>query len=107
MLEMRLAGPLSQRILIYGHDAALLETRRMLLAVNGFDVDAAVNEHEFQSRIAQSNPPYGVWILCHSLPQKERPAVQALAIEMAAPFYQLESFVAPPDFLEKVAEALK
>jgi hypothetical protein len=97
----------TRRILTYGHDAVLLETRGLLLRANGFDADTVVTEPEFYLHIARAEPPYRLWILCHSIPKEERPALLALSTKLTTLLYQLETPVAPPDFLEKVAEALK
>jgi hypothetical protein len=43
-------APFAAKILDYGHDAVLLETRRILLKANEFQVDIAINNDEFQSR---------------------------------------------------------
>jgi hypothetical protein len=97
----------TRRILTYGHDAVLLQTRGLLLRMNGFDADTVVTEEEFYLCIAKAEPPHRLWILCHSTPREERPILDALGAKLTTPIYQLESTTGPRDFLERVAEALR
>jgi hypothetical protein len=78
----------------------------MLLEKNGFDVEAAANEEEFHVCLSRSARPYGLWILCHTIPNAERSAVNELAAKTNTPVFQLETAIAPSDFLAKVKEAL-
>jgi hypothetical protein len=93
-------------ILTYGHDAVLLETRRLLLEQGGFTADTAGTLQEFQARIAEARSPYGLYVLCHTVPAAERHAISVDALKANIAVYQLTTAIAPPDFLIKVSELL-
>jgi hypothetical protein len=57
--------PDPRRILTYGHDSVLLETRRLLLEQGGFPGDTANTLQEFEARIAETQASYGLYVLCH------------------------------------------
>jgi hypothetical protein len=98
--------PDSRRILTYGHDSVLLETRRLLLEQGGFAGDTASTFQEFQARIAEAQPPYGLYVLCHTVPAVEQHTIAAEALKANTAVYQLTAAVGPPDFLIKVSELL-
>jgi hypothetical protein len=41
------------------------------LKANEFHVDIAINKDDFQSCVDRSEPPYALWILCHTVPEDE------------------------------------
>ena len=53
------------RILIYGQDAALLTTRRLVLTHSGLDVTAVLDLRDFAGHVASGS--YALFLLCHSL----------------------------------------
>jgi hypothetical protein len=93
-------------ILIYGQDAVLLETRRLLLEQGGFIADTASTSQEFRARIAEAQPPYELYVLCHTVPAAERHAISVNASKAKIAVYQLTAAVAPPDFLIEVCKLL-
>jgi hypothetical protein len=98
--------PDPRRILTYGHDSVLLETRRLLLEQGGFAGDTAGTLQEFEARIAETQPRYGLYVLCHTVPVAERHAIAADAVKANTAVYQLTAAIAPSDFLTKVSELL-
>jgi hypothetical protein len=98
--------PDPRRILTYGHDSVLLETRRLLLEQGGFAGDTASTLQEFEARIAETQRRYGLYVLCHTVPVAERHAIAAAALKAKTAVYQLTAAIAPPDFLIKVSELL-
>src|ERR1700679_4034968 len=98
--------PDPHRILTYGQDSVLLETRRLLLEQGGFAGDTASTLQEFVARIAEMQPPYGLYVLCHTVPLAERHEIAADALRANTAVYQLAAAIAPPDFLIKVSELL-
>jgi hypothetical protein len=96
----------NSRILAYGKDPILLQTRRMILEEAGFQVDTAVSVEKFSQYVDEANPPYGLFVLCHTISAPEQQAIGARAAQAHTPVYQLSVPVAPPDFLEKVCRLL-
>jgi hypothetical protein len=98
--------PDPRRILTYGHDSVLLETRRLLLEQGGFAGDTANTLQEFEACIAETQRRYGLYVLCHTVPVSEQNAIAADAFKANTAVYQLAAAIAPPDFLIKVSELL-
>jgi hypothetical protein len=96
----------TRRILTYGQDSVLLETRQLLLQQNGFTADTACTLQEFEACIAEKRPPYGLYVLCHTVPVAERHAIAASARKANTAVYQLTAAIDPPDFLTKVSELI-
>ena len=57
------------RVLIYGRDPVLLETRRLVLLHSGFDVKVALQLQETVDLLATRS--FDLFILCHSLSSKD------------------------------------
>lgn len=94
------------RILIYGRDSSLLETRRLLLASTGFRVNTVSDLRQFRFSIKREQPPYALFILCHTVPKEERAMIEELAVQTGAGLYQLERMEKPPQFIHRVAGIL-
>ncbi len=92
------------RILIYGWDPALLETRRLLLASAGFEASAVSSIQELRQRLRWAEPPYQLIILCHTVPTEERIESRKLAEKMGIGLYQLDFLETPPRFIGTVSE---
>jgi hypothetical protein len=92
------------RILIYGQDSTLLETRRLLLASGGFRVNTVSNLRQFSHSVERAQPRYELFILCHTVPVEERSEIQSLAFAAEAGLYQLQLMEAPPRFIGTVSE---
>jgi hypothetical protein len=106
IIRMHSSQPDSRRVLTYGQDAVLLKTRRLLLEQGGFIADTANTSQEFEACISKAQSPYGLYVLCHTVPAAERHAIAADALKANIPVYQLTAAVTPPDFLIKVSELL-
>ena len=100
--EMPAAALLPIRVLAYGLDADLLETRELLLIQAGYSVHTATEYGMFRKLVAEARLSYGLCVLCHTVPEKERPALQEAAASVRAPLYQLTSAVSPEGFLKNV-----
>jgi hypothetical protein len=94
------------RILIYGRDSTLLETRRLLLASGGFRVNTVSNLVELRRYVERERPGYELFILCHTVPDEERQAIEGIAVRMDAGLYQLERMESPPRFVSTISEML-
>jgi hypothetical protein len=92
------------RILIYGRDSTLLETRRLILASSGFRVDTVSTLHKFQRAVEQAQPRYELFILCHTVPAQEQEEIRALAVSVNTGLYQLQRMEPPPQFIGTVSE---
>lgn len=92
------------RILIYGHDFTLLDTRRMLLASTGFHADTVSTLDELRFAVHHAQPPYELVILCHTISNDDREAVRQLIDKTATGLYQLDRLVAPKRFINTVYE---
>ncbi len=99
-------SPRDSRILLYGHDEVLLNTRRLLLERAGFIVDTAKRAEEFESRIAEAESPYDLFILGHTIPELEQKAIIASTVNSNTIVYPLSAPVWPRNFLAKVSELL-
>jgi hypothetical protein len=91
------------RILIYGRDSTLLDTRRMLLASTGFQADTASSLDELRSEVRCAQPPYELVILCHTVSKEDRDSVHHLLENSGIGLYQLERLVHPEHFLNVVS----
>jgi hypothetical protein len=92
------------RILIYGRDPALLETRRMLLASAGFEASTVSSIQQLRQSLRRAEPPYELIILCHTVPTDERIETRKLAEKTGIGLYQLEFLETPPRFISTVLE---
>lgn len=91
------------RILVYGRDFTLMDTRRMLLASTGFQADTVSNLNELRSAVRHAQPPYELVILCHTVPEEERVSVRHLLQNAGIGLYQLERLVHPERFINVVS----
>jgi hypothetical protein len=94
------------RILIYGRDSTLLETRRLLLATGGFRVNTVSNLPQFRASVDRERPRYELFILCHTVPDEERRTIEDIASHTDAGLYQLERMENPPQFVGRVSDML-
>lgn len=94
------------RILIYGRDFTLMDTRRLLLASAGFQADMVSSLAELRSVVRHAQPPYELVILCHTVPKEDRASVRHLMENVGAGLYQLERLVPPERFLNVVCRSM-
>ena len=95
------------RILTYGYDAVLLDTRRLLLAQAGYDSESVANPHEFEAALAALKPAYGLLILCHTVPEEEQTTISASVEQTDVPLYRVPALVPPTEFLAHVSGLLR
>lgn len=94
------------RILIYGRDSTLLETRRLLLASGGFRVNIVSNLLQFRTSVERERPRHELFILCHTVPEEERLIIEEIASHTDAGLYQLERLENPPEFVGRISQML-
>ena len=93
------------RLLIYGLDPLLLETRHLILKSGGYNADIVGTEQRFAGSLGRSSP-YKLAIICYTLSDDERAAAHVIADRAGVPVWQLESLVSPPTFLAEVSRCL-
>lgn len=91
------------RLLIYGRDYTLLDTRRMLLASSGFQADIVSTLDQLRSAVRRAQPPYELVILCHTISREDRAVVRDLIEKTRIGLYQLEKLIPPKRFLTAVS----
>jgi len=92
----------SCRILIYGRDEVLLQTRSSLLETAGFKSDTTLNGEEFARRISAEQRRYCIFIVCHSIERGEVQAIVEAAKASGVHVYALSSMTMPDEFLGEV-----
>ena len=101
---MKTDTPNSTRLLIYGRDPLLLDTRRLVLQMAGFAVHSTKALPEVQTQLATS-ASYGLLIVCHTASAEDRHALAAMAAKAAVPVYQIETLIAPAALLTQASFA--
>ena len=96
----------SVRVVCYGRDQALLETRCKIIAWLGFEAAMVIAAEELSAIIDQSKNLYGLCVLCHTVPSDERSDLHAALKMRDIAVYQIEGFVKPLDFVTKICELL-
>ena len=94
------------RILAYGHDAVLLQTRCMVLRNAGFQVDAVNSAEELEAYIIKAKVPYRLILVGHTIPDDDRARVAMLAEGLSTLVHQLTEPVPPQDLIREVTERL-
>lgn len=94
----------SARILVFGLDADLELTRKLLLDHAGYVVDAAHDGADYQELLMSDSCYYRLVILCHTLAEDDRKVSAALARERTAAVLNLNGPVPPDEFLRRVSE---
>lgn len=95
--------PDSRRILTYGLDEALLDTRRLLLERAGYTVDTASTRRSFQSHMADPKTTYSLLVLCHTIDVPEQEEISSKLSSQTA-VYRLKEPVPPAVFLKQVGD---
>jgi hypothetical protein len=85
-----------KRVLIFGHDKALSETRRLLLEQAGFRSDISTDLQTCQDLSHR----YCLLILCHTVSEEEQSSIRANCAESGLAIYPLLTGVPPHDFVE-------
>ncbi len=94
----------SRRVLILGPEEGLLETRTLLLQIAGFIADVATTADEFKEYITQSQIPYDLFILSHTVSTEEHQTIGGISVKANIEIYRLSCSVPPEDFLRHVSE---
>ena len=94
----------SARILVFGLDADLELTRKLLLNHAGYIVDAAQDWARYDEFLMSDRSHYRLLILCHTLLEEDRKVSAALARERHIEVLELDGPLPPDEFLRRVSE---
>jgi DNA-binding response OmpR family regulator len=95
-----------RRILTYGYDEVLLDTRQAVLEMAGYEADIARSADEFHHRVSKADTPYDLFILCHTVPPVEQSSIRQAATDAGVAVYGMSSSISPEDFLLQVRAVL-
>jgi hypothetical protein len=96
----------TRRVITYGRDPVLLDTRKMLLRTLNLDVDIVADHEAFERMLASYANEYELVIICHTVPEDERNQISTRVDLREVPVYQVAPLVMPPAFLEQVSQYL-
>lgn len=104
---MSLNVPNPARLLLFGNDPILLETRAQVLRSSGPIVDIAIDVDALAQRIASANSSYIVLICCYTATEAECSELVAIAERHRIAMLQLERFLAPTELIQQVSNLIK
>src|ERR1700712_5300797 len=93
-----------RKILMYGLDPVLLETRRMILEHAGFEVEITQDSQDFQLRTASID--YNLLIVCHTIPKTEQRQIALIENSEQSHVLQMPILLLPDTFLKQVQQQL-
>lgn len=94
------------RVLLFGKDMELLETRAMVLRSVGMTVDIATNLRDFNTQVGSSGLPYGVTVCCFSASDFERDEINSIANGNCVPLLNLGGSLSPQRLIEEVSSLI-
>ena len=97
--------PKPGKILIYGLDPVLLDTRRRILERVGFEVQVAHGREEFQGRTAEVG--YDLLVICHTIPEPEQQQLSLAGDPQHTSVLQVPVLVPPETFVRQVQQQLR
>ena len=100
-----------RRVLVCGAEKVLCETRQALLEYEGYVAALALNVPDFVAHKGTSHPPWGLFIISHTLIDSEHEAFERL-VETTADIegvavYRILQMVQPAEFLCIVKSVLR
>jgi hypothetical protein len=94
------------RVLLFGRDRSLLDTRALVLKSARLAVDIATDIDTFKKRIADRETPYGAVICCYTTPETECEEVASIAERSQIPVLQLDCALQPTSLIAQVTALL-
>ena len=94
--------PKPGKILIYGLDPVLLDTRKRILERVGLKVQVARGREEFQGHTAITD--YDLLIICHTVPETEQRQIALAGSFQCSHILQVPVLVQPETFLRQVQQ---
>ncbi len=104
---MPIESPNPGRLILFGNEARLLASRAMVLRSTGMTADVAGDMEEFKLRIGNSGLDYDVAVCCYTATDAQRREIIALSKEAGTNVLNLEHFLLPPEFIERVYDLVK
>ena len=98
--------PSSVQLLIVGHEAVLLDTRKLILRQRGFAVHTAQTREECAALVTAAPLPYRLWILCHTVSEDDRDYMELFAQEANSALYRLSESIEPLESMREVEDVL-
>jgi hypothetical protein len=94
------------RVLLFGKDRTMLNTRALVLQSTRLAVDIATDIETFKQRVIDPNTRYGAVICCYTTPESECEEVAAIAARSHLPVLQLDGLVQPISLIAQVTAML-
>jgi DNA-binding response OmpR family regulator len=99
---MNVALANSCRVLIYGSDETLLQTRQEVLKFAGFPSDITSDGQNFLRHMKETARVFDLFIVCHSVPVNEQLSLALAAKRAQVELVVLEGLVLPEEFISCV-----
>ncbi len=103
---MSLELPNPGRLLLFGKDADLLESRALVLRSAGMIVDIAVDIDEFKIRIAAPGFAYDVIVCCYTATKADCSEISTLSNRTRTSVMILEHFLLPSELIGQVSNLI-
>ena len=94
------------RLLLFGNDAELLETRGNVLRSAGMVADLSVDIDDFKVRITAPGLIYDVIVCCHTVTEAQRNQIIALSDQTSTKLTILECLLSPRELIAQVANLI-
>src|ERR1700733_1078264 len=104
---MSVESPNPDRLLLFGRDANLLETRAMVLRSAGMTVDVAVDIGAFKGRITAPGSIYDVVVCCYTATTAECNEIIPIANRTRTSLLMLEHLLSPQALIDQVSNLIK
>ena len=95
------------RLLLFGKDPELLETRAKVLRSAGMIADIAVDLDDFEVRITNSDSVYDVVVCCHTVTEAECNEVIAISNLTRATVMMVERLLPPRALVDQVTNLIR
>jgi hypothetical protein len=94
------------RVLLFGRDETLLDSRALVLRSAHIEVDITTDKETFRIRIIGHNCPYRVVVCCYTVADAEREEMATIVARSRITMMQLDSMVMPSALIERVSALL-
>ena len=94
------------RILAYGLDSILLESRSLLLVSAGFRVETASSPSRLPQTVGSSQLPYELVVVCQTVPREELERIAVIAERSNVGLYRCTPMERPEHFLDSVGSMM-
>ena len=95
------------RVLLFGKDANLLQTRAMVLRSGGMVVDVVVDIGAFKIQVGDSAVAYAAIVCCYTASDFECDEISSIAKEKCISLITLQCSPSPQVLIEQVADLIR